>query len=148
MAEEKPVASSNAPREIAQETSLLVRRGRVVSVDLYEIKDSELEILEKGSPADLQLNFAIFLLSSVFTAIVALCTATFTNENVKIAFIGVAVVGSMFGLYLMLSWWKGRGSSKAVCKAIRQRMQPEAKLIAPPLKNVSPPDQEAPPPRG
>lgn len=37
-----------------------VRRGKVESVDLYEIKDSELDILEQGTPATLQLNFAIF----------------------------------------------------------------------------------------
>jgi len=50
------------PQNTEDSKPLRVRRGRVESVDLYEIKDSELEIFQRGSPADLQLNFAIFLL--------------------------------------------------------------------------------------
>ena len=49
---------------------LIVRRGRVDSVDLYEVKENELELLEKGSPASLQLNFSIFLLTSVLILLI------------------------------------------------------------------------------
>jgi len=47
------------------DSKLRVRRGRVESVDLYEIKDTELDELEKGTPAELQLNFAVFNLHSI-----------------------------------------------------------------------------------
>ena len=35
-----------------------IRRGRVDSVDLYEIKESELDLIEKGPPSEIQLVFA------------------------------------------------------------------------------------------
>ena len=55
---------------------IIVRRGRVDSVDLYEVKKNELELLEKGAPESLQLNFSIFLFSIAFSAIITLTTAT------------------------------------------------------------------------
>ena len=70
-----------------------IRRGRVDSVDLYEIKDSELDVLEKGSPADLQLNFAIFLLSIAASTITSLYTATFASATVQNVFTLVSIVG-------------------------------------------------------
>lgn len=84
----------------ADDKPLRVRRGRVESVDLYEIKDNELELFRKGSPADLQLNFAIFLLSLAFSAIGTLSTATFANATVHTTYIVIAVVGVLLGIYL------------------------------------------------
>ena len=102
---------------------LRVRRGRVESVDLYEIKDSELELFRKGSPADLQFNFAIFALSVAFSAIFSLCTATFHNDSVHTAVIVVAVVGTLFGGYLLIAWRKNRTSLMTACDVIRNRIK-------------------------
>jgi hypothetical protein len=102
---------------------LRIRRGRVESVDLYEIKDSELELFRKGSPADLQLNFAIFILSTAFTAIAALYTAKFSNNNVHTTFIVVAVIGIMLGIYLLISWAMNRTSLTKTCDRIRERIK-------------------------
>lgn len=102
---------------------LLIRRGRVESVDLYEIKETELDVFEKGSPADLHLNFAIFLLSIAFAAIISLSTATFANSTVHITFIVVAVVGVLIGVYLLIAWWRGRRSLRATCSQIRRRIK-------------------------
>ena len=102
---------------------LRVRRGRVESVDLYEIKDSELELFRKGSPADLELNFAIFALSMAFSAILALFTSTFTNPTIHTAAIVVAVVGTLFGAYLLIAWWRNRTSVSSACDVIRQRIK-------------------------
>lgn len=101
---------------------LLIRRGIVESVDLYEIKDSELDALEKGTSAELQLNFSIFLFSVAFSAITALFTATFWNESVKTTFIVVSVVGILLGSYLMIAWWRAKGAVKTLCKTIRMRI--------------------------
>jgi hypothetical protein len=102
---------------------LRIRRGRVESVDLYEIKDSELELFRKGSPADLQLNFSIFLLSLAFSAIAALSAATFPNGNVHTTFIVIAVVGILLGVYLLIVWARNRSSLRSVCDGIRQRIK-------------------------
>ncbi len=100
-----------------------VRRGRVESVDLYEIKDSELDLFRKGSPADLQLNFAVFLLSIAFTAVAALYTATFSNANVHTTFIVIAVIGILFGVYLLIAWAMNRTSLTITCDRIRERIK-------------------------
>ena len=111
------------PQDPEENKPLRVRRGRVESVDLYEIKDSELEIFQRGSPADLQLNFAVFLLSLAFSAIVALATASFKYDNVHTTFIVVAVVGILLGVYLLISWWRNRTSLQTLCGRVRERIK-------------------------
>jgi hypothetical protein len=128
---------STAPKESSSEKPLRVRRGRVDSVDLYEIKDTELDVLEKGSPADLQLNFAIFLLSQAFAAACALATATFSDAIVRTTFIVVLVVGVLLGGYLLLSWYRNRTSLKSICERIRSRIPPEE--ATPALSSAQPP---------
>lgn len=112
------------PANATDNNPLRVRRGRVESVDLYEVKDSELDLLERGSPASLQLNFAVFLLSLAFSSIASLCTATFTWAIAQTFFILIAVVGVLMGGYLLLIWWKTRESISAVVKEIRGRIEP------------------------
>lgn len=107
-----------------------IRRGRVESVDLYEIKDSELEVFQRGSPADLQLNFAIFLLSIAFTAIGSLATATFKDENVHTTFIVVAVVGILLGIYLLIAWFRNRTSLHTLCNRVRERIKETEVVVA------------------
>jgi hypothetical protein len=112
-----------------------VRVALVASVDLYQIKDSELDTFEKGSPADLHLNFAIALLTLAVSAFGTLYTATFQNETAKTVYIVITIAGFMIGVFLLASWWKSHTSLKQICKKIRERMPPEAEH--PP---TSPPD--------
>src|SRR6266566_1617996 len=124
VAKEQPVGTEPSPRS-PTETHLRIRRGLVESVDLYEIKDTELEQLERGSPADLQLNFAIFLLSVAFAAFCALATATFPNSRIETAFQVVLVVGVVLGVYFLIVWWRNRKSMLRVCRRVRERMPPD-----------------------
>ncbi len=124
------MASSTPHKPLDEDQPLRIRRGRVDSVDLYEIKDSELDLLEKGSPADLQLNFAVFLLSIAFSAICALATATFPNAKVETVFTLVAVVGILLGGYLMIAWFRTRTSIRVICKGIRGRIPPDVLPIS------------------
>lgn len=121
LAKEEPLMPPTS--QDAGEKPLRIRRGRVESVDLYEIKDSELELFRRGSPADLQLNFAIFLFSIAFSSIAALETATFANKDVKTAFVVVVVVGLLLGAYLIISWLRNRTSLAATCDCIRERIK-------------------------
>lgn len=122
---------NNSPQSLSSpdDSFVKVRRGRVASVDLYEIKDSELDTLEQGSPATLQLNFAIFLFSTAFTSIGALSTATFTSNIVKYSFLFVSIIGIIMGAYLFISWWNNKKSVKITIKRIRGRI---ALATAPP----------------
>lgn len=104
------------------ETPLKVRRGRVDSVDLYEVKENELELLEKGSPATLQLNFAIFLISTAVTSIIAIATTNFKWPIVETIFVFISLIGLFMGCYLLLSWWRTRTSITKLIKTIRGRI--------------------------
>ncbi len=124
------------------EKPLRVRRGRVDSVDLYEIKENELDLLESGSPAGIYLNFSIFLLSVAFTTIVSLCTSTFKNPKIEMAFMIISVVGLLGGVLLLLLWWRTHRSVAEVIKRIRSRIPPEqgaAGSLEPESGSVEPP---------
>lgn len=122
----------NAPKDTDGEKPLRIRRGRVESVDLYEIKDSELEILEKGSPADLQLNFSIFLLSVGFSGVCTLATVTtFRGPKIEMIFTVVTIVGIILGVYLLIAWWRNRKSLREIADKIRQRIPPDIADSAP-----------------
>jgi len=105
--------------------SLRVRRGRVDSVNLYEVKENELEVLENGETAGLQLNFSIFLLSIAFSGILTLCTATFTSNMLQNVFLFVVIIGIILGIYLLLMWSNSRKSIKTVIQKIKDRIPPE-----------------------
>lgn len=101
------------------------RRAKVDSVDLYEIKDHELDQLESGSPGDVQLNWAVFLLSLAFASITTLFTVEkFVYPKAENIFMLVAVVGVLLGLYLISEWYRMRKSLKSLCGKIRDRMAP------------------------
>ena len=100
----------------------LIRRGRVDSLDIYEVKEHELEQLEKGAAGTLQFNFAIFLFSIALTCIAALATADFKWDIVRSIFVFTTVVGFVVGSYLMLNWWRTRTSLKEVVSVIRSRI--------------------------
>ena len=117
-------------REGEGEKLLRVRRGRVDSVDLYEIKDNELDLLEKGSPASLYLNFAIFVVSIGFSALAAISTATtFRHPLVETVFVVAMVVGLLLGALLLILWYRERRSVSEVIKQIRRRIPPDV-LVA------------------
>lgn len=104
---------------------------------MYEIKDSELEVFQRGSPADLQLNFAIFLLSIAFSSIASLATATFKNDNMHTTFIVVAVVGLLLGVYLLISWYRNRTSLHTLCNHVRERIK-ETDIVIGAIPTVAP----------
>ena len=110
------------PNSPHSDEKLLIRRGRVDSLNIYEVKEHELELLEKGTAGTLQFNFAIFLFSIALTCIAALATADFKWDIVRSIFVFTTVVGLIVGSYLMLSWWRTRTSLKEVVSVIRNRI--------------------------
>src|SRR5262249_24099155 len=97
--------------------------GRILPGSYVLLGHSELDIFEHGSPADLQLNFAIFLFSIAFTAIAALYSASFGNSTAHLVFVIISVVGLIFGCFLLLSWHRSKSTSKHVCSRIRERIK-------------------------
>ena len=100
------------PNSFKNSEKLPVRRGRVASIDLYEVKEHELELLEKGPAGTLQFNFAIFLLSTAITCIIALLTSDFKWQTARTIFILASIVGILQGSYLIISWWRAKNQSQ------------------------------------
>ena len=114
---------SNLPQNIDSESTIPARRGKVDSVDLYEVKEHELEILENGGNDSIYLNFSIFLISIAISCLASLCTSTFNFKIVETIFIVVTVLGFMVGLFLLLLWTRQENSVKKVIKTIRKRIE-------------------------
>jgi hypothetical protein len=100
-----------------------IRRGRVDSLSLYEVTESELDLLENGSPASNYLNFAIALLSVGISFMTTIFSATFESDRVFYVFVIVATVSTIIGLILMRLWWSSAESVGAVVKHIRSRLK-------------------------
>ena len=92
------------------------------SIDIYEIKDNELDIFEKGESTAVQLNFAVFLLSLGFNGVATLSTATFESDLIQIFFVVATVIGFLGGFYLLFQWRQSKTSIKELARGIRGRM--------------------------
>jgi hypothetical protein len=113
------------PREAQAQFLPEIRVARVGRLDLYPVSEAELQILEKGSPDSVYLNFSIFLLSEAVSFTVALLTCTSIPDRAYLLFVVFAVVGYVIGLLLLAVWWRTRASVSECVKMIRQRMPPE-----------------------
>lgn len=112
------------------DSTVKIRRGRVDCVTLYEVGESELDQLEAGSPATVQLNFAIFCLSVSLMAITSLVTADFKSEKWMYVYILGAIVCMVLGGFFLISWVRNKNSIQKIISRIRQRVQAEPQSAA------------------
>ena len=78
-----------------------VRRARIDRLNIYEVSDSELQLLKRGSPESLYLNFAIFLLSAALSFLTALFTTEIPSTRVFNVFVMITIIGLVLGLLLL-----------------------------------------------
>lgn len=125
MAEKMALSNSSGLEQDANATGTndpKIVRGRVDSLSLFEITDNELEILEKGSPNSVYLNFAIFFVSTGLSFLISLLTTTFSEDRVFSVFVVICVVCIALGLVLAVLWLRLRNEVSDVCKKIRARI--------------------------
>jgi hypothetical protein len=99
-----------------------IRRARYDRLTIYEVEESELTILEKGSADSTYLNFAIAFLSIAVSLTVTLATAAVPSHKAFTVFVVIAVIGYAAGLVLGSLWWRGRTSVGVCVKTIRSRL--------------------------
>ncbi|MBC2845612.1 hypothetical protein [Winogradskyella flava] len=100
-----------------------IRRGRYDSLVLYEVSEAELQIIERGSPNSLYLNFAIFLLSVGISFLATLLTFEFGESNKKFTvFVVVTVIGLLVGIFLLILWYRSKNQFDDVIKKIKSRV--------------------------
>jgi hypothetical protein len=102
-----------------------IRRGRFDRLTIYEVSETELEILEKGSPSSLYLNFSIFLLSMGVAFLIALLTTDISSVKVFSFFVIITVIGFTLGVLLLILWLRTRKSVSATVCSVKKRLPPE-----------------------
>ena len=99
-----------------------VRRGRVDSLSLYEITDHELDILEKGSPNSVYLNFGILSLTIGLSFLSSLLSVEIESNRVFFVFVILTTVGTLFGIILLVIWYRMRSAVSDVVQKIKNRI--------------------------
>jgi type IV secretory pathway VirB6-like protein len=119
------VGNSNGQENESSKFIPEIRRGCFDVLRIYEVSESELEVLTQGSPNSIHLNFAIFLLSVSISFIIALLTTTIASNRVFIVFVVITVVGAIGGVFLLFLWFKTRKSVSDLVQTIKKRLPPE-----------------------
>jgi cytochrome c biogenesis protein CcdA len=106
-----------------EDKKLLVKKGLVDSISIYEVSESELNILESGSPNSLYLNFFTFFLATFLSFLTTLLTI---NNNVKniiqIIFLIITIVSGFNTFIFLFLWLRGKNQFKEVIKRIKERI--------------------------
>lgn len=100
-----------------------VNKYKVEYVNIYEVKESELDELERGSQADLFLEFAIFCLSVAISLLASLLTAEFKSAVAQTTFVCVVTIGFIAGAVLLLLWRRCRKVRINIISNIKRRGQ-------------------------
>lgn len=123
---------SEKPKDIASPPLppvVEIRRGSYKELTLYDVEESELELLAQGSPDSLYLNFAIFLLSAAVSFLTALLTAVL-SDRIFTVFVVITCLGFIVGALLLVIWLKKRRSISALIRKIRDRLPEGVPTIA------------------
>lgn len=126
--------SDDKSAQQSQEFLPEIRRARLGRLTIFEVSESELTLIEKGSPDSIYLNFAIALLTTAISLTVVLVTAALESTVLLLVFVVCTVLGYICGLLLLALWWRTRSSVSECIDAIRRRLTPEG--VVEPLPNV------------
>ena len=112
----------NDLRSPASDENIRVRRGRVDAVVLYEVREDELESLERGGISTLQISLSSSLITLAVAFTIALLTSDFKQEIVRYLFGVAAFSGFVLGLYFGLVAYLTKSSVKKIGETIRKRL--------------------------
>jgi len=99
-----------------------VRRGRMDSIDIYDVTENELQELERGGEGGNYLNFALTLFSIAASFSIAAATTNTTDRQFYvflIVIVGTALAALIFGVI----WWNNRRTVRDLAGKIRGRMR-------------------------
>lgn len=108
-----------------------IRRGRIGSLTIYDVSEGELEILERGSPDSIYLNFSIGLLSNCVSFLIALATTSATSLSAKIFLISSTIITGINGTFLLILWFRNRRTVPGLIQRIKDRVPPQGEPAAP-----------------
>ena len=107
------------------ENEIRVIRGRFDSLSIYEITETELETLERGSPHSIYLNWGIALLTLGLSSLASSLTIGGQSQSQVIltVYIVLTVVGIIGGAFLIALWRNARKEITDVVKRIKERIK-------------------------
>jgi len=118
------IESTRDEVEAIEDRKTLIKRGHVKSINIYEVSESELTILESGSPNSIYYNFFIFFLTTLLSFITTLLTTnTYVNNIIQTIFIVIATVSGFFSVIFFILWLHGRKKFKDVINKIKERIR-------------------------
>ena len=118
---------TNSLREYSSDEPLpVVRRARFQLLTIYEVEESELLILERGTLSSIYINISIALLSLAVGLTATLTTAAFPSDRAWLLFLVVTVFGYIVGASLLLIGWRSRKSISDCVREIRRRLPTES----------------------
>jgi hypothetical protein len=106
------------------EHQIKIVRGRVDSVSVYEITESELSLLEDGPPSSIYLNFSIFLLSVAISFLISLVTTKIESDRVFTVFVIITAIGFIAGILFLFIWYRSHRSLSDIFLKIKNRIPP------------------------
>ncbi|MDX9782169.1 MAG: hypothetical protein RBT35_04195 [Bacteroidales bacterium] len=119
----KIVETTRPDKESITDEKVKVKRHKFDSLTIYEVSESELDTIEKGSPSSIYLNFAIFLLSIAASFLASLLTNDYSNkQNTFIVFLLITIVGFVIGGFLIILWLRTKNDFDQTIKKIKDRV--------------------------
>ena len=105
--------------------SLPTRRARVESIDLFEVKKEELDLIEAGlKSTPTILAFAMFSASVAVAFLIAILTTKEYRWSItESVFSGIVFSGVVLAVFLFIFWKSNRSSENRLITTIRDRMK-------------------------
>jgi succinate-acetate transporter protein len=120
MAKKQSLKMENTPQP--EHTKTTIRKFGVGFINLYEITESDLEIIERGSNNLIYLNLCIFLVSVACSFLIAILTCDFNKTPITfVIFTIVTVLFFVLGLVLFILWYGTKNDIKEILKKIKGR---------------------------
>lgn len=104
-----------------------VKRGKVDSINIYEISESELTIIEAGAPSSIYLNFTTFFGGVFLSFISVLFTVSFNLDDNKqliifILFLLIDIVTCFLTIIMGIIWLIKKKDLSTIIKRIKERI--------------------------
>ena len=118
------VPTQRANGDAVEDSLPPVKRARVDSLVIYDVKEDELKDLERGAPCSIYLNWAL----SLFSAFISFLIADFASLDlsqgcnaIAVFFISFTICSGIISIILFCLWFRHRGDLKKVVERIRER---------------------------
>lgn len=115
---EEPIVSGNTGY-----TQPKIERGAIGSITIYEVTDTELDILKEGDDGGIKLNIFFFCLSACMSLIISILTCTFDTEFKYGCFLTSSVFLGLISFWYLFLYFRGGKKTDNIYKSIKARMQ-------------------------